>query len=114
MFKKKIINLLIIIIGLFLIINLTRSIREILQAGDRIKNTENQVNELQNKNKDLKKKLAEVESPAYLEKTAREKLGLAREGEIVVIMPSPNTVIDLSGAHDANLSNWEKWRNLFF
>lgn len=112
MLKNKLINLIILVLGLFLIVNITRSIWEFLRAGDKIKETEEQVAQLRFKNDELKKKLSEVQSPVYLEKIAREKLGLAKEGEIVVILP-PNPSASPS-ADGENLPNWQKWWNLFF
>ncbi len=110
--KKQLISLIILIAGLFLIVNLTRSIKELLDAGNRTKEAENQLAELKNQNDNLKKNLSEVESPSYLEKMAREKLGLAREGEVVVIMPSPQETVS-SVISQENLPNWKKWLSLF-
>jgi len=115
--KSKIINLIIIIAGVFVIVNLTRSINDLLHADDRIKEIEYQVNQLKQKNNELKKQLAEVQSPQYLEKIARDKLGLAKEGETVVILPQnslagPEQVNSVEV--EKNLPDWQKWRNLFF
>lgn len=113
--RNKLVNLIILIVGLFLIVNLTRSIWELLGAGDRIKEAENQVAKLRFKNDELKKQLSQVQSPAYLEKMAREKLGLAREGEVVVILP-PNSQqgVGSEPVPEQNIPNWQKWWNLFF
>lgn len=115
--KSKIINLIIIIAGVFVIVNLTRSINELLHAGDRIKEIEYQVNQLKQRNNQLKKQLAEVQSPQYLEKIARDKLGLAKEGETVVILPQNSSIESRqtsSAEVEKNLPNWQKWRRLFF
>lgn len=121
MLKNRLKNIIILVIGLFLIVNLTRSISGLLGAGDRIKETENQVAQLRLKNDELKKKLSEVQSPAYLEKIAREKLGLAKEGEVVVILPQ-NSSAPFDDAQDQssgqateeNIPNWQRWLRLFF
>jgi cell division protein FtsB len=61
----------------------------------------------------LAKKAGEVESPVYIERVAREKLNLQKEGEIVVVLPK-----DLSTAvaeeAQPQLPNWQKWWKLFF
>ncbi len=111
--RNKLINLIILILGLFLIVNLTRSIWELLGAGDRIKEAEEKVAQLRLKNDELKKRFSEVQSPAYLEKIAREKLGLAKEGEVVVILP-PYQPAPAPQESQENLPNWQKWWNLFF
>lgn len=109
--SKNMRSVFILIIGLFLIVNLTRSILELVRAADKIKEAEKQVAQLQFKNDELKKRLAEVQSPKYLEKIAREKLGLAKKGEVVVILPpyQPSAQVQ-----EENLPNWKKWLRLFF
>lgn len=95
-----------------MIVNLTRSILELLGAGDKIKEAEERVAQLRLKNDDLQKKFEEVQSPAYLEKMAREKLGLAKEGEVVVILPPYQP--PASPSSKENQPNWKKWLKLFF
>ena len=111
MLKKKLVNLIILILGFYLIVNLTRSIFELVRAGDKIKEAQERVAQLQLKNDELKKKFSEVQSPAYLEKIAREKLGLAKEGEVVVILPPYQPAAQ---TYEENLPNWKKWLRLFF
>ena len=112
MLKKKLVNLIILILGFYLIVNLTRSIFELVRAGDKIKEAESGAAQLQFKNDELKKRLAEVQSPKYLEKIAREKLGLAKKGEVVVILPPYQPPSPPAGGE--NLPNWKKWLRLFF
>lgn len=112
MLKTKLVNLLILVVGLFLIVNFSRSIGELLKAGERVKDEEKKLQELEKKNEDLNKKLEEVQSSNYLEKMARDKLGLVKEGEVVVILPPlPSSEPATS---KENLSNWQKWWKLFF
>lgn len=61
----------------------------------------------------LTEKLQYVKSNEFVEKEAREKLGLVKEGEHIVIAPPPpqNTLKD--GQKDAK-ENWKKWWELFF
>lgn len=111
MLKNRLVNLLILIVGLFLIVNLTRSIGDLLKAKDKIKEVEKGVTQLKQQNEELKKRLAEVQSPEYLEKIARDKLGLAKEGEVVVILPPYQSAPEVT---EKNLPNWQKWWKLFF
>jgi cell division protein FtsL len=52
--------------------------------GD-IKEIESQVEELKQKNEDLRKQLKQVQSDAYIEQVAREKLGLVKPGETRIV-----------------------------
>ncbi|MDF9409225.1 septum formation initiator family protein [Pelotomaculum isophthalicicum JI] len=48
-------------------------------------NIEQQVQELKQKNEDLRNELQHVQSDSFIEKTAREKLGLIKAGETRVV-----------------------------
>lgn len=52
--------------------------------GD-IKEIESQLAELKQKNEDLRKQLKQVQSDAYIEQVAREKLGLVKPGETRIV-----------------------------
>lgn len=59
----------------------------------------------------LSKELEEVSSPAYVEKWARERLGMAFPGEVRVVLPPAEPPTDLPPAHapvstDAPVSPW--------
>lgn len=64
------------------------------------------------KRADLEQQLREATSSAFVERAAREKLGLVREGETVVIMDQTQA----SGSSDINQStpSWKQWWGLFF
>lgn len=49
-----------------------------------------QVTELRSKNTELQEQLKRVQSDAYIEQVAREKLGLVKAGEARVIMLKPD------------------------
>jgi cell division protein FtsB len=111
---SRLTTLVVLSIGLIFVISLVRSIFDFLKAEDRIQDEELKLAQLQLKNEELKKKLAEVESSEYLEKAAREKLGLAKEGEVVVILPSVTPLPEAKGQSEENLPNWQKWLKVFF
>lgn len=50
-----------------------------------------EVKDLQQRNTALRQELQEVQSDAYVEKTAREKLGLIKPGETRVVTVDPET-----------------------
>lgn len=75
---------------------------------------------LQAQNSELKSELSEASSAFYSEKQARDKLGLAKEGEIVLVLPEGNKLESLSPLSDFVekeeewIPNWRKWLDLFF
>jgi len=68
---------------------------------------------LTQENQVLQQQLKEAKSPEYLERVARDKLGLVKDGETIVLLPQlhQNTV---SGKDIDDVPNWKKWWSLFF
>jgi len=85
--KRRLYQLFIIVVGLFIIYGSSRNILELWQQKQRIWRIQKEVKELEIKEADLKKQLEYYRSDEYVEKMAREKLLLQKEGETVVILP---------------------------
>lgn len=113
---KKAISLIIIVVGVGLIVTLSRDILRLLGADDRIRQAQLEVEELAQSNLELKELKEYYQSEAFIEEHARNKLNLAREGETIVILP-PN-VEELVGFKEEKeplqIPNWKKWWQLFF
>lgn len=116
--RNKLITGILLIFGLYLIVSFSRDIFNLFQKGKEVEKEQLKLEELQIKNEELKRQLGYVKSAEFLEKEAREKLGLAREGEVVVILPE--NLEELISGNQSQISvnqeipNWKKWWNLFF
>ena len=83
-FKKAMILLLIIVIVIFsfrLFINM----RKVNEMEERLDRLSQEYEEEIERNQKLKEEIERVKSPAYIEKVAREELGLVKPGEILLI-----------------------------
>jgi len=61
----------------------------VMRTAENIKRVEKEFQELKLENEKLKKDKENLKNPFYMEKMAREKLGLAKKGEIIYkILPS--------------------------
>jgi len=113
---KKAVSLIIIIIGIGLIVTLSRDIFRLLKADDRIRQAQLEVERLSQRNLDLEELKEYYQSEEFIEEHARNKLNLAREGETIVILP-PN-VEELVGFQEEKetpqIPTWKKWWQLFF
>lgn len=113
---KKVFNWLIFLVGLGLIVSLTRDILRLLKADDRIKQAQLRVEKLERENIELSELREYYQSEAFIESQARNKLNLAREEETVVILP-PN-VSELVGWQEPTepeqIPSWRQWLQLFF
>lgn len=64
---------------------------------------------------ELLKRLREATSSAFVEKQAREKLGLAKEGDTIILLDkSQLTNSNNQFKQNEPKSNWERWWKLFF
>ena len=119
--KEKIRNYLgylIIFLFLLMAISLIRNILRISQAKGRVETAEERVSQLKEENERLQKELKNIESEAYVEFQAREKLGLAGEGEIVVVLPDEEVLRKIAPKiykEEETLPDptWKKWIHLF-
>ncbi|OGM84628.1 hypothetical protein A2376_03270, partial [Candidatus Woesebacteria bacterium RIFOXYB1_FULL_47_31] len=83
-------------VGLFLgflfLLSLVRNVSKIADAEKRISKAQERVEKLRKENEETERRLAEVKGEEYIEKQLRDKLGLAKEGEIVVVLPDEETL----------------------
>lgn len=114
---RKIILVAIILLVLGFAYNLLVQITKALRSGERLSTQAETVYKLEAKNKELKKKLSEIESPEFIEEQARDKLGLGRPGETVVIIPEEKLKLILGAsqsAEEVRLFNWLGWLKVFW
>ena len=121
-FRSKTIKLskyLIYVLLILLAISVYKNISKIKQIYKRITEKEEDVRKLEESNKNLERKVEESSSPDYIEKQIRDKLGLAKEGEVVVVLPAPEVLRKYAPQverEEENLPdpNWKKWLHLFY
>ncbi|MFH1970974.1 MAG: septum formation initiator family protein [Patescibacteria group bacterium] len=108
-----------LIFGVIIVaISLVRNIIRTIDIRNRIKEEEKKVEVLQKEKEELEKKVAEAESDAYIEKQLRDKLGLAKEGEIVLILPEDEILRKIAPVVQEEEDflpdpTWKKWLKLF-
>lgn len=116
--KRKIVIVIAVLILIFIVYNFGVRIFTAFKAGDRLTAAADRLHNLEVKNKELKAQLEEVSTPDYIEKQARDKLGLAKEGETLVVIPEGKIkqVLGLQKEtiRDERLPNWLGWMRLFF
>jgi len=113
--NRKPIQILIIIVGIILIVSLSRSILKMFKARDELKLAEQKIEELQKEAASLTEKKEFYQSEEFIEQEARNKLNMVKEGETVVVLP-PN-VKEILGEKEVqpqtSVPNWRQWLNLF-
>ncbi len=109
---KTLILLGIIVVLLLLIKNIVASIISLRQNSHIVTTLKQQEKEELQKREFLKQQLYYSTTQVFIEEQAREKLGMIKPGEHVILIPpkiesKKTIVID-------NTSNWEKWWKIFF
>lgn len=112
MFRNRVFIFIIVLLLIYLIISSIRSILELQKAGQTVLEYEKEYQEAKKKNEELKERLREVQRPEFIEREAREKLGMGKPGELIIIIPEITLAPERK--KERNLANWEKWWKLFF
>lgn len=114
-FNNRLVQTLIIIVGIGLIVNLSRNIIKLLKSAEEMKLAEQKVERLEKESQELAQKKEFYQSEAFVEQEARDKLNMAREGETMVVLP-PN-IKEVLGEKEnlpsATQPYWRQWLSLF-
>lgn len=103
----------IVIFLLFIIKNIVVSIINLNQNSQIVTNLINQERDEKKQNQFLKERLYYVNTNEFIEKQAREKLGMVKSGEHIVLAPPASSTSSEIKINDT-IPNWKKWWKLFF
>ena len=99
-------------------LSLARNIARIKNAQVRVEGIKERVEKLQKEKEELRVKVEEAKKQEYIEKQLRDKLGLSKEGETIVVLPDADTLRKLVPPipeEEETLPdpNWKKWLQVF-
>lgn len=86
--KRRLYQITIIIVSLFIIQGFSRNLVELWQQKQRLGKAKDELARLEQQEADVQKKLAYYQSDEYVEKIAREKLLLGKADETVIVVPT--------------------------
>lgn len=105
-------------IGLVLVYNLSRGILDLLNARERVVESQTEVDNLLSRKTELEKQYFNQSSSAFVEQEIREKLRLSKPGETVVLIDgdlppaSGSALISLTQKKPDPPPIWCRWLNL--
>lgn len=111
-YTKKGLAFLILVVLIFLIRALTLSIISIYNRSQILKDLKAQEAQGKKDQAYLSQKLYLAKTDAFVEEEARQKLGLVRPGEQIVVDQRIGS--EKPKSESRVLPNWQKWWNLFF
>ncbi|HET7099437.1 MAG TPA: septum formation initiator family protein [Patescibacteria group bacterium] len=110
--------------GIWLIIGLlslstVRNIGKVASVRANIKNEQERLVKIEEENRRLEKQIEATQTTHFIEKEVRNKLGLVKTGEAVVVLPDEEMLRKLAPKIDDQTDslpdpNWKKWEKLFF
>ncbi len=109
-------------LGILLLIGLSTSLFRSYQKGNKtkllIEREKKRVEELKTENTRLEEDLTRVKGEEFVEKQLRDKLGLAKAGEVVLVLPDAETLKKIAPKVESEeevlpAPTWKKWLNLF-
>lgn len=114
--RRKIVLFLVILLGLYLVFTLGRQVYFLFRAKGRIAASEQKLSQVQAEQEKFKKELEYRNSEAFIEEEARNRLGLAKEGETVVVLPEKLQAKDQEAPNttDQKTSNILRWFERLF
>lgn len=111
--RRKFYQLAVIVVSLLIINGLSRNFLELWKQKKRVERVEQDVAALEQKEVELKGELRYYQSDEYVEKIAREKLLLGKEGETVLLLPTefPAQSLIIDNESLDIVPFWKKWMN---
>jgi len=93
-------NIVFIVISLLMLASLSRNIIKVREAKERLKEKEEYIEKIKGENEE-------------------DKLGLAKEGETIIVLPDEETIRKFAPSDEKEEEilpdpNWKKWLKLFF
>lgn len=115
---KGYLRLILIFISILLAVSLARNVVRISKVNQKIKEARLRVEKLKRENEKLEAKLESVKTEEFVEKQLRDKLGLAKEGETIVVLPDEEILRKLAPRQEEEEDvlpdpNWKRWLHLF-
>lgn len=114
-FGTRVVRLVILTASVLIAMGIIRSVITIWQKRGIVAERKAVLEAEERKHTLLQEKLVEATSAAFVERVARDKLGLVKEGEQVVILDK-SKLQDVKGrpSETSEMPSWKQWWRLFF
>ncbi len=103
-------KLVILVFLLVAVFSLSKNIINLIKKGLSIKQEQQELQQLEQENQQLKAELDYIQTEQFLEKEARNNLGLTK-GEVVIVLPS-DFYEEAPAESQEELPAWKKWWEL--
>ena len=116
---QKLIGYALLLLVVLMLVSIARNIGRIASIRSEVEKEKMKMEKIQKENEELERQIFETQGFEFIEKQLRDKLGLAKEGEVIVVLPDEETLRKLAPKVYEEQDvlpdpNWKKWLNLFF
>lgn len=111
--KKWMLQVFVLVVCIWLIVNSVHTMWDLWHRRDILVVRREKLRLLEEENKALEKLFSEAKTPQFIERMAREKLGLLKEGESLVLFGAEEEVTP-AAAIEVMEANWVRWLSVFF
>ena len=112
--KRNLLLILGVFVAILLIVNGAKRLLAFRTTSQKVEEAQMRLDALKKEKEVLKMQAEYTKSQDFKEKEIRDKLGLAKEGETVVILPKDVGELSTDAISAEQLPNYVKWWNLFF
>lgn len=103
---------------ILLVISAVRNFGKVAAIKNEIQKEKSRIAKIEAENRELEAKIVETQSMEFVEKEIRNKLGLVKTGEVVVVLPDKEVLKKLAPEIEDDKEvlpdpNWKKWAKLF-
>lgn len=106
------------VLALLLLLSTIKNIGRVGNINSAVQKEKNKVEKMKQENALLEAQIAQTQGSFFIEKQIRDKLGLVKEGEAIVILPDTEILRKLAPQMPVEENtlpdpNWKKWLKLF-
>lgn len=111
--QRNLLHISILVISLGLCLRAGSTIMDLWHRRDIMRVRQAELEKRAQENTRMAAKLEEIKQDEYVEKVARDTLGLVKDGEAIVILPKQGSEESEQNGQKG-MPNWQKWWRLFF
>ena len=112
--KRNLLLFFAVILSLILIVNSAKRLSSLRSTSQKVDEAQRRLETLRRENEDLKREAEYKKSDQFIEGEIRDKLGMAKKGEAIVVLPRENDERPTPNDQRQNIPNYIKWWDLFF
>ncbi len=116
---SKVFSYAILVLVALMVFSMVRNIGRVLSIRKEVEKERLKIEKIEKENERIQADITKAQGTEFVEKQVRDKLGLVKEGEIIIVLPEEEIVKKLAPKvifEDDYLPdpNWKRWLKLFF